>query len=446
MRLFITVLCLAAASNAAAQQTLTVLSSNATNALIHELHPQFEKISGYQLHVKFDNSAALKSRIEKGEAFDVVVMTGSAIGDLAASGKLAAASRKDIARAGVGMAIHPLASKPDISSVDALKGALLTTRSIAYVEQGATAVVLRGIAARLGISDVLSAKAVFVDSAAHAVADRKADIGFTQISEILNVPGATFAGPLPSDVQVYTTFAAASRPDAPPAASQFIELLAGAEAALKRKVGMEPFDSSSRADGPQTLAQGKAQSSDRLPPIPDAELTAEQREAIAAFKQARGASVTGPFHPLLRSPELMTRTRAMGDYLRYKSALPPRLSEFVILMTAREWTQQYEWNAHYPIALKAGLRREIADAIAAGQRPRAMQDDESALYDLCEELHRNKMVSDATYARAIALFGEKGVVDAIGISGYYSMLAMVLNTARTPAADNGSPLLRPLPR
>ena len=429
MRLFITVLCLATASSAAAQQTLTVLSSNATNALIHELHPQFEKISGYTLRVRFDNSAALKARIEKGEAFDVVVMTGSAITELAASGRLTAGSRKDVARAGVGMAIHPQASKPDISSVDALKGALLTTRSIAYVEQGATAVVLRGIAAKLGIADVLNAKTVFVDSAAHAVADRKAEIGFTQISEILNVPGATFAGPLPSEVQVYTTFAAAARPDAPRAAGQFIELLAGAEAAIKQKVGMLP-----------------AQSSDRLPPIPDAELTAEQREAVAAFREARGASVTGPFFPLLRSPELMTRTRAMGDYLRYKSALPPRLSEFVILMTAREWTQQYEWNAHYPIALKAGLKQELAHAVAEGRRPAAMQDDEAALYDLCQELHRNKSVSDATYARAVKIFGEKGVVDAIGITGYYSMLAMVLNTARTPAGDNGSPLLKPLPR
>jgi 4-carboxymuconolactone decarboxylase len=93
---------------------------------------------------------------------------------------------------------------------------------------------------------------------------------------------------------------------------------------------------------------------DRLPPIGAAQLTPAQREAVEAFKVARGTEISGPFHPLLRSPELMTRTRAMGDYLRYKSALPPRLSEFVILLTAREWTQQYEWNAHYPIALKAG--------------------------------------------------------------------------------------------
>ncbi|MFA5907487.1 MAG: carboxymuconolactone decarboxylase family protein [Vicinamibacterales bacterium] len=191
--------------------------------------------------------------------------------------------------------------------------------------------------------------------------------------------------------------------------------------------------------------QESAAPPDRLPPVPVDQMTAAQKQAVADFKTARGAEVTGPFHPLLRSPELMTRTRAMGDYLRYKSALPPRLSEFVILMTARAWTQQYEWNAHHPIALKAGLSPDTALAIAEGRRPASMQDDEAVLYDFCQELHRDKGVSDATYARAVAKFGEPAVVDAIGISGYYTMLAMVLNTARTPASQSGAPVLRPLP-
>ncbi len=195
-------------------------------------------------------------------------------------------------------------------------------------------------------------------------------------------------------------------------------------------------------------ASGSAQSTspDRLPPIPAAQMTPAQQQAVADFKAARGAAVTGPFQPLLRSPELMTRTRAMGDYLRFKSALPPRLSEFVILMTARAWTQQYEWNAHHPIAIKAGLRPEIALAVAEGRRPAAMAADEAALYDFCQELHRDRSVSDATYARAVEQFGEQAVVDAIGISGYYTMLAMVLNTARTPPGNSTAPILRPLPR
>ena len=136
----------------------------------------------------------------------------------------------------------------------------------------------------------------------------------------------------------------------------------------------------------------------------------------------------------------------MGDYLRYKSALPPRLSEFVILMTAREWTQQYEWNAHYPIAVKAGVKREILDAIAEGRRPTEMSADQTILYEFCQELHRDKAVRDATYARALKAFGEQGVVDTIGITGYYTLLAMTLNTARTPAADTSSPILRPVPK
>ncbi len=183
---------------------------------------------------------------------------------------------------------------------------------------------------------------------------------------------------------------------------------------------------------------------DRLPPIPADQMTAAQKQAVAEFKATRGTDVSGPFHALLRSPELMTRAQLMGDYLRYRSSLPPRLSEFVILLTAREWTQQYEWNVHYPIAIKAGVTAETALAIAEGRRPAAMTDDEAVLYEFCWELHRDKNVSDATYSRAVAAFGEPAVVDVIGISGYYSMLAMVLNTARTPAGPSSTPVLRPL--
>src|SRR5262245_35093609 len=225
MRLLVTLLCLAAASPAAAQ-SLTVLSSNATKALIEELGPHYEKATGQRLALRFDNSAALKTRIESGEAFDVAVMTATTISDLAMSGRLAAATRKDVARAGVGMAIHPLATKPDISSLDTLKGALITARSITYVQQGATASTLRAIFAKLGLTELMDAKTVYSDSAAHAVAEKKAELGFTQISEILNVPGATFAAPLPPEVQVYTTFAAATKPNAPAGALQFITMLA----------------------------------------------------------------------------------------------------------------------------------------------------------------------------------------------------------------------------
>ena len=193
-----------------------------------------------------------------------------------------------------------------------------------------------------------------------------------------------------------------------------------------------------------TAAAGRAQ--DRLPPIPPERLTAAQKQAIAEFKAARGVDISGPFVPLLRSPEVMNRARAMGDYLRFKSSLPPRLSEFVILLTARRWTQQYEWNAHQPLALQGGLRREIAAAIADSRRPDGMAEDEEAVYALWDEVQRNQSVSDATYATAVARVGEQGVIDVLGITGYYTMLAMVMNTARTPLGDGVKPALTPLPR
>jgi 4-carboxymuconolactone decarboxylase len=139
----------------------------------------------------------------------------------------------------------------------------------------------------------------------------------------------------------------------------------------------------------------------------------------------------------------MTRTRALGDYLRYQTRLGPRHSEFVILMAARSWSQQYEWAVHYPIAVKAGVSAEVARAIAERRRPEGMSAEESTLYDFCDELMRTQAVGDAAYARMVAAFGEQGVVDTVGIVGYYTMLAMILNTARTPAPANGAP---PLPQ
>jgi len=191
------------------------------------------------------------------------------------------------------------------------------------------------------------------------------------------------------------------------------------------------------------------QAQDRLPPIPPDQLSSAQKEAIEEFVAVRGPSVTGPFGPfvpLLRSPELMVRTGALGEYLRYRSALSPRLSEMAILLVARKWTQQYEWYVHEPPALKAGLRPEIVAAIAEGRRPSGMADDEATLYDLSDELHRNLAVSDTTYARAVAAFGEHGVMDVMGILGYYTMLAMVMNTAQTALPAGVVPPLRPLPR
>jgi 4-carboxymuconolactone decarboxylase len=179
------------------------------------------------------------------------------------------------------------------------------------------------------------------------------------------------------------------------------------------------------------LITTQSSAQDRMPPIPADKYTEAQKKAAAEFAGGRGYEVRGPFVPLIRSPEVMLRAKAMGDHLRFKSALEPRLSEMVILITAREWTQQYEWVAHHDIAIKAGLRKEIADAIADGRRPAGMAEDEEAAYDISIEIQRTKRVSDSTWNKAVTKFGEQGVIDLLGINGYYTFLAMTMNAART---------------
>ena len=187
-----------------------------------------------------------------------------------------------------------------------------------------------------------------------------------------------------------------------------------------------------------------ANAQSRMPPIPAEKMTDEQKKAFAEFVAARGEP-TGPWVALLRSPEVMTRARALSDYLRFKSVLPPRLSEFVILMTARQWTQQYEWNAHYQLALNGGLNADTAKAIAEGRRPEHMAEDEAILYEFCMEIQRNRSVGDITYARAVSKFGEQGVIDTVSIMGYYTLISMVLNTARTPLPEGTTRALAPFP-
>jgi 4-carboxymuconolactone decarboxylase len=180
----------------------------------------------------------------------------------------------------------------------------------------------------------------------------------------------------------------------------------------------------------------------RLPTIAPSTYTDEQKKAAADFEASRKVPVFGPFEPLMHSPQVMSQARAMGDYLRYNSALGNVLSELVILVTAREWSQDYEWHVHFPIALKAGIRADIADAIADGRRPTGMSDDEEMVYDFSVELHRNKRVSDKTFARVDKRFGKKGIVDLTGINAYYTLLAMQMNVAEYDIPKDGKKLAR----
>ena len=156
-------------------------------------------------------------------------------------------------------------------------------------------------------------------------------------------------------------------------------------------------------------------------------MTPAQQQAVEEFRRLRGTDPFGPFIALLTSPELLTRVSALGEYLRYRSALPPRLSEFVILITAAHWQQSYEWDLHAPIAVKAGVAQATVDALAAGRQPADLTADEAALYDFCRAVHAGGRHAEAARARAVDAVGEQGVIDAIGICGYYALLAMVLN-------------------
>lgn len=157
-------------------------------------------------------------------------------------------------------------------------------------------------------------------------------------------------------------------------------------------------------------------------------LTPDQEQAAEEFRKLRGVDPFGPFVHLLKSPELMTRVSALGEYLRFRSALPPRLSELAILITAAHWRQEYEWSVHAPIALQAGIPQAALDAVWQGELPRDLDSDQLALHDLCIAVHRDRTVFPVLRDRAIAALGEQGVVDAIGICGYYSLLAMILNS------------------
>ncbi len=181
----------------------------------------------------------------------------------------------------------------------------------------------------------------------------------------------------------------------------------------------------------------------RFKPLIESEMTEAQRKVVRDMANSpRGRfNPDGPTSLFLRSPDLASRTQAVGEYLRFSSALPLRLNEFAILITARQWNAQVEWFIHQPLALKAGLAREVADDLARGAHPAGMKDDEAIVYQFCKELHETKRVSDATFKAMADKFGERGVIDLIAVTGYYTMLAMVLNVAQQPLPGGAAPPL-----
>src|SRR3954469_17228900 len=158
----------------------------------------------------------------------------------------------------------------------------------------------------------------------------------------------------------------------------------------------------------------------RFKPLTQEEMTEAQRKVYQDIAGGPRGGFRGPFNALLRSPELTERAQKLGEYIRFNTSLPPRLSEFAILITARYWSSQYEWFAHAPLAAKGGLPATIISDLQNGKRPQGMNEDESAVYDFCHELHASKSVSDATYQRSLGRFGERGIVDLIGGSGAFT--------------------------
>jgi 4-carboxymuconolactone decarboxylase len=177
----------------------------------------------------------------------------------------------------------------------------------------------------------------------------------------------------------------------------------------------------------------------RFPDLSPDRMTDVQKRVAEAIASGPRGGIRGPFAVLLRSPELADRVQRLGEHLRFNSSLPPRLNEFAIIINARFWESQYEWFAHRPLAVKAGLAEAIADAVARGERPSGMKEDEALVYDFCTTLHRQHFIDDALFARVKAALGDQGVVDLIGVSGYYTLVSMVLNVAEIPLPAGSPP-------
>ena len=193
------------------------------------------------------------------------------------------------------------------------------------------------------------------------------------------------------------------------------------------------------------IAPGAAQmNTQRFKPLTPETMTPDQKRVADNIMSGPRQGMRGPFNALLRSPELADHAQKLGAYVRFNTSIPPRLNELAILLTARHWTAQYEWYAHRKLAMKAGLSADIADAIAQGKRPASMQAEETVVYDFCHEVLETGQTSDARFKAAVDKFGERGAIDLLGVMGYYSLVAMVLNVDRVPIPEGEKPPLAAL--
>ena len=183
---------------------------------------------------------------------------------------------------------------------------------------------------------------------------------------------------------------------------------------------------------------------DRFPRLAPETMTPAQREVTAEISAGPRGEVRGPFIALIHNAELAHCMQALGEHLRWKNKLPLPLLELAVLFTARRWNCQHEWYMHEKLARKAGLEPRIFEAIAAGREPGGMSADETLVYKACQQAHQTGRLNDETFAALRARFGLDGVLDLLVLNGYYSTMAMVLNTAGMPLPDDASPPLKPL--
>jgi 4-carboxymuconolactone decarboxylase len=165
---------------------------------------------------------------------------------------------------------------------------------------------------------------------------------------------------------------------------------------------------------------------ERMAAIPLDQMSPAQRSVADAILTGPRKSIGGPFNAWLRSPELADRLQKVGEYVRFNTSLDRRVNEMAILMTAQAWGSQYEWYAHAPLAIKAGLD----PAIGAGRKPDTMKDDEAIAWEFSTQLRRDHGVDDVIYAKALEKFGEQGIMDLVAVNGYYDVVSMTLNVAR----------------
>jgi 4-carboxymuconolactone decarboxylase len=174
---------------------------------------------------------------------------------------------------------------------------------------------------------------------------------------------------------------------------------------------------------------------ERMPQIPLEQMTPAQRSVADAIMSGPRGGMRGPFNTWLRSPELADRLQKVGEYVRFNTSLDKRLNEMAICMTAQHWGSQYEWFAHAPLALKAGLDPATLKALGEGKKPDNMKEDEAIVWEFSTQLRRDHNVDDAIYAKALEKFSEKGIVDLIAVNGYYDVVSMTLNVSRVSPPD-----------